>query len=294
MKILITGGAGFIGTNLITSLKKEYTIFSPTYKKLDITNYLVLEKYIQKHKINVVIHSAIQDDSKVFEHTMRMFASITRCLPILDKVIHFGSGAEYAKNRDLIKVKETDLGKYLPIDGYGFAKYLCSQIAKNEPKIITLRLFGVYGPHENPQIKFISNAIVKNLLKMPIKIKQNVIFDYLYIKDLIPIIEHFLLHPAKLPAYNITPDESISLLKIAKIINKISSYKSPIIVSNPGYNFQYSGANNSLKKEVKNIRLTSYEKGIKKLYSYYQKLFENIDKKAIIKDKYFNQAKKRK
>lgn len=290
MKILLTGGSGFIGRNIFESFKDKYSIFVPSHKELDVTNFSEVEKYIKEKKINVVIHSAIKGGSNVFEDTLRMFISILRNIERLDKVIHFGSGAEYDKTRDLIKVKEQNFGKYIPKDEYGLAKYACSLLSQNQKKIVNLRLFGIYGKYEDYRFKFISNSIVKNLLGMPINIKQDVIFDYLYIDDLMPVLDYFLMNDFKHSSYNITPKESISLKKIAQIINQISNRQSEIKIINRGYNFEYTGNNGLLLNEMKDLKFTSYKSGIKYLVDYYSSL-SDFDVKFIAEDSFFKRAK---
>lgn len=55
-------------------------------------------------------------------------------------MIHFGSGAEYDKSKPIVKVKETDFGKVIPKDEYGFFKYICSKYIEKTDKIICLRI----------------------------------------------------------------------------------------------------------------------------------------------------------
>ncbi len=293
MNILLTGGSGFVGRNLYEALQDEYKIYAPSSLELDLLDYTKVEEYIRKNKIKIVIHAAVRGGIDVLDASLRMFASILRCIDYLDKIIHFGSGAEFAKTRDMKKVKETEIGEFIPLDPYGLAKIMIQQITHRENKIVNLRLFGIYGKYEGYKYKFISNSIVKNILHQPIKIKQNVIFDYLFIEDLIPIVQYFIENDHKNSSYNITPTKSVSLTEIAAIINSVSTFKSKISVLHPGYNYKYTGCNSRLLKEIKNLKFTSYKAGIKKLYSYYDNLRDKLNKDDIIKDAYLKESKLR-
>lgn len=291
MRILMTGGSGFTGKNILEEFKGKYNLFAPSHKELDLTHFRQGEEYIRRHKITHVIHTAIKGGDTVLETTLRMFVNLLRNLDRLEKIIHLGSGAEYAKTRDLKKVTEEEFGEFVPEDSYGLAKYCCSLMSQKEKKIVTLRLFGIYGEYEDYRYKFISNTIVKNLLGLPIRIKQDVVFDYLYIKDLLSIIEHFLVRKAKYPDYNISPTQSISLTEIVQIINGIADHPSPVTIVNKGYNFQYTGDNTRLRKEIPQLRFTSYEEGIRRLFLFYKKNLNTIDKETIIEDDYFQKCR---
>ena len=291
MKILITGGSGFIGRNLFEGLKDKYVVFAPTHQELDVADYLALEKFINKQKIEIIIHAAVKGGNNVFENTLRMFVSIIRNAEKLDKIIHFGSGAEYDKTRDLIKIKESAWGNRIPADSYGLAKFICSEIAKNNKKIKTLRLFGVYGKYEDYRFKFISNTIAKVLLGLPIVIKQDVIFDYLYIDDLLKIIDYFLAHSSRYSEYNIVPPLPIKISTIAGIVANITSRNPKIIIKNQGMNLQYTANNSQLLKFYPSLQFTPYSEGINRLYEYYRKNIKLIDKNALIQDEYYSKAK---
>ena len=224
-----------------------------------------------------------------------MFFNLARCSGNLEKIIYFGSGAEYGKHRDLRKVKETEFDvSCAPKDEYGFYKYICSKYAEKSDKTINLRLFGAFGKHENYECRFISNAILKNQLGLPITINQNVTFDYLYIKDLVGIVEYFLKTTCKYKTYNVTPDKSIDLIQIAEIINRISPQKSEIVVLNKGMNYEYTGDNSRLKGEIDGLRFTSYEDSIKELFDYYSHAIGRIDKSRIMEDPYLSKCKAKK
>lgn len=291
MKILLTGGSGFIGKNILNEFNGKYKLFAPSHAELDLTNFKEVETYLQRYGITHIIHTAIKGGDTVLESTLRMFINLLRNIGRIEKIIHLGSGAEYGKTRNLSKVKEEEFGKYVPTDSYGLAKYCCSLMSRNNKKIVHLRLFGVYGEFEDYRYKFISNVIVKNLLKLPIKIKQNVIFDYLYIQDLLSIIDYFLIGSHVYQEYNITPTKSISLIEIVNIINRISDYPSSVSIAYRGYNYQYSADNKRLRSELPGLKFTSYEEGIQKLYLYYKFNLHKINKESIIVDDYFKRSK---
>lgn len=291
MRILITGGTGFIGKTLIGGLSKEHKIFSPTHKKLELLDAESVNKYIEKNKIEVIIHCAVKGGPDVLPETVSIFANLIRNTEKINKIIYFGSGAEYSKYRNLIKVKESEIGKIIPSDDFGLSKFICNEISKNNKKIINLRIFGIFGENENYLNAFISNSIVKNLLNQSIKINQNVKFDYLFANDLIPVVKYFLKHSAKYSHYNVTPDRSITLEKIAKIINKISDKPAEIKTLHGGMNFTYTGNNKRLKKEIKKLKFTDYDEGIKKLFDYHKKNIVKLNKTAIIQDQYLARLK---
>lgn len=330
--ILITGGSGFIGRNLHEYLREKHKVFVPTHKELDLLDPDKVRDYVSQNKIKVIIHGANVGggrDTKglgaVVETNLRMFFSIAGCEEMVEKIIHLGSGAEYDKSRDLVKVKEEDFGKRIPLDDYGFYKYVCSKYILNSShsskpcqkrsasridseqarmirrfwtsqndshKFICLRLFGVYGKYENYLFKFISNTIVKNLLKMPIVIGQNVNFDYLYVDDLVKIVEFFIdNHYNGYNDYNVASGRTVSLLEIAKLINKISDFQSKIIIRNKGLNWQYTADNSRLKEEIPGFAFTTIEEGIKKLFFWYKKHLGELDIITIKKDPYLNLIK---
>ena len=47
MKILITGGSGFIGRNLVKTLNKDYDVYSPSSSELDLTDAQQVTTYLQ-------------------------------------------------------------------------------------------------------------------------------------------------------------------------------------------------------------------------------------------------------
>lgn len=300
-KIFISGASGFIGRNLKEYLQKKYTIFAPTHKELELLDQDKVRNYILKNKIDLILHCAIVGGGKedlgmrnIVDSNLKLFFNIVRNAEFVDKIIHFGSGLEYDKNRPLKSIKEEDFDNKIPSDAYGFYKYVCAKYSENSKNIYDLVLFGIYGKYENYAYRFISNAIVKNLLKMPIIINQNVYFDYLYIDDLVKIVEFFTAHKPKYKIYNAASGKKTDLISIAKLINSVSNFKSKIIVLNKRLSNEYTASNKRLLKELKGFKFTLHKTAIKEMYNWYKNRMYLIDIKKIKQDLHIKFIKKSK
>lgn len=274
--ILITGGSGFIGRNLLEGLPNKYKLLAPTHKDLELLDGLAVEKYFKKNHIDIVIHCSnvggsrkTQDLSNVAITNLNIFFNLVRCKKMYKKMIFLGSGAEYDKSRSLHKTREDDFDKYIPPDEYGFYKYVCSKFILVTNNIVNLRLFGVYGKYEDYNLRFISEAICRNILGLPIIINQNVIFDYLYIDDLVRIIDFFIRNNTKEKCFNVGTGKRIELITIAKLINQIAGKKSKIIIKKKGLQNEYTCNNDLLLKTMKNVTFTDFKASLIELYEYY-------------------------
>ena len=301
MNILITGAEGFVGRNLAELfLKKKYAVLFPKVNELDLTDSVAVEKYFKNNSIETIVHCAtvLRDGTNypagTCEKNLRMFFNLQKYMTSSMKMINLGSGSEYVRAYWHKKMPEEYFASHIPEDSHSYAKYLISKYIQeiDEENTICLRIFGIYGKYENYRYKFISNAIVKNLLNMPIVINQNVIYDYLYITDFFRIVEYFVNNKAKNRIFNATPTESIDLLTIANLINKVSESKSEIHVLNEGIGVEYSGDNSKLLSEIGNFQFTSHEAAISDLFKYYKDIKDTLDVSSVKQDVYLKYAKK--
>ena len=276
MKILITGASGFIGRHLAQFLGRKHFLLTPKSHELDLTSAASVSAYLKYHPIDLVIHAASQGvritpdaPEAVADDNIAMFQNLAHVLPPNARMISLGSGAEYDKCRDLNKITEEKFGAQQPADPYGYSKYIIACETEQSNNMVNLRIFGVYGPGENPT-RFTSYAICQNLKRQPITINQNVVFDFIFIDDLVHIINFFVENIPAHKAYNITPTQSINLVDLAKIVNDISDFHSEITVAKPGLNYEYTGDNSRLLQEMGGFKFTAYPNGIKILYDFLQ------------------------
>ena len=288
--ILVTGGSGFIGRSLIENLSSNYNFLCPSHKDLELADENATEKYFLKNKVDAIIHCANIGGTRRTTHpvnvlgiNLKIFFNLIRCKRFYGKMIFLGSGAEYDKRQDLHKVRESDFDKSVPIDDYGFYKYICSSFIAREKDIVNLRLFGIYGKYEDYELRFISNSICKALLHLPITIKQNVYFDYFYVNDLVDIIDFFIIHKAKYKFYNIGTGKPINLFQIAQRIIALTKNEVPIQILKNGWNKEYSCDVTRLQSEIPKLKFTDLDTSIKEMIEYYQSILPSINKENIVK-----------
>lgn len=212
--ILVTGGAGFIGSNLVFELQNRYpktniTVLedfrSSSFKNLlgfkgDILAYNVADKnwmgWAKNRSIERIYHMASITDTTVLDEKKMMYDNVEGFRNILDlattkkaDLIYASSAAVYGSQDK--PMKESDGG--CPNNIYGFSKWTMENLAKtyrSKIKIVGLRFFNVFGPGE--YYKGSSSSMIYQLGKQMLNGKNPKIFtdgeqkrDHIYVKDVV-------------------------------------------------------------------------------------------------------------
>ncbi len=284
-KVLITGANGFIGRHLTEQLGQSYQILPISHKDVDLLDQKQVERLFRREEIDAVVHAATQGtlgrgkeyQEKQLKNNLAMFLNLERCKSAYGKLIVLGSGAEYGKQQELSLVEERAFGMTVPEDDYGLSKYAISKIIENRPQIYNLRLFGIFGSYENYNYRFISNVICKALLGKEIVIHQNVLFDYLYVKDFCRILPWFIEHEPRWNAYNVCTGVRTELASVAKEILLQTGSKSSLTVERPGYNREYTGSNRRMLQETGSICFTPMQQAIAEMIAHFQNVSFHLE-----------------
>jgi nucleoside-diphosphate-sugar epimerase len=255
MRILITGGNGYIARNIYEALNNVYNITLITRRDFDLTNSLDTLKFFSDKYFDVVIHTAVvggsrlkPDNSTIIDQNLQMYYNLLSCKNKYGKFIHFGSGAElYAKDTP-----------------YGLSKCIIRESVLGQDNFFNIRIFGVFNEGEW-DTRFIKANIKRYINKEPMLV-QDKKMSFFYMKDLIALVDYHIqtLSSSLIKESNCAYIESTSLLDIANIINELEDYKVPIYVDtqvcedyessfNAPYKLNYIGLKKGIKETYDNL-----------------------------------------
>ena len=292
MKILLTGGSGFVGRNVKEYFEQRYEVYAPTSRELDCLDEDAVKSHLQTHYYDIVFHFAVygdgidksKDGAKILEYNMRIFQNFAKYSVLFGKMIYTGSGAEYDKRYPIQMVTEEALKERpIPIDQYGLMKYMVNQLIESSDNIYNLRLFGIFGKYEYWKTKYISNLCCKSLKGLPLSLRRDCYFDYLWIDDFCKMLELFIkIDKPNYHVYNAVRGQRINLLELANIVSVVAGNKQDIFVCQEGLANEYTASNERIMREIPEMTFASIENSVKELYEWYKKKQEEIDIYSLI------------
>lgn len=225
MKVLITGGAGFIGSHIAEKFNNEGSevfivdnlstgkrdnipfIDNDHFFQNDVKDFELLTELVKVHQFDYVFHLAamvsvvetvekpVESNGDNIDATIHLLEANRQHNPNLKKFLFASSAAIYGDLPDL--PKSTD-SKINPLSPYAVQKYASEQYVKIYNTLyglptVSLRFFNVYGPRQNPESDYSGVLSILNqkfLHKAPFTFfgdgKQT--RDFIYIKDLLQAI----------------------------------------------------------------------------------------------------------
>jgi len=169
MKLLL-GSTGMIGRNLKELMPP---MLCPTHTELDLTDADKVKDYLRANKPEAIIHCASNDDDICLYDNLRMFHNLAEShIPM----ITFCTGRE-------IEDRAYKNGEYV------LSKHITKELALSKYKHISvIQLWGCFGKYER-SIRFFAANIARIKQGLPILVKENKLFSYVYVNDLSPIVE---------------------------------------------------------------------------------------------------------
>jgi len=285
-KICITGGCGFIGSQLAKKLDKQKLsiiddLRSGTIKNLKGVDFAISKnittEILERIKPDIIFHQAGITDTTLpdeqYQENVDDFKILTEyCFKNKIKLIYASSAAVYGNN----PTPNKEGLNHKPVNAYGQSKLEMDKIATEYitkgANIIGLRYFNVYGQgeeHKGKSASWISHMINAVQNNQPITLfkhgKQK--RDWIYISD---VINANLCAMKKVTPgiYNIGTGKNTTYNKIAKMIQEIN-HKGVLIdyIDNPRKNSFQNNTKADTEKAKKLLKFqtnTTLKEGIKK------------------------------
>jgi dTDP-glucose 4,6-dehydratase len=321
MKLLVTGGLGFIGSNFILEVLKNNsdieitnvdaelhgsnkmnlssTINNKKYKfvKGNITDKKLMEKLILENEIiiNFAAESFVDrsiSDAKPFldSNVNGVFTILEVIKKLKKKLIHISTDEVFGS----LKNKSADEEyKFNPSSPYSATK-ASSELLINSYRLtydcdcMITRCTNNYGPrqfHEKLIPKVIHLAS-KNK-KIPVYGNGKNIRDWIFVNDHCKAIFEVLKKGKSGESYNISSNAELSNItiieKILEMMNKTTDLME-FVEDRPGHDFRYSLDSSKISKEIGWKNKTLFEDGISKTIKWYEEnkeIFENIPKTVL-------------
>jgi dTDP-glucose 4,6-dehydratase len=316
MKYLVTGGAGFIGSEFVRHLvkKNEEVIvvdcltYAGDFKRLesvkdkiifyqvDITDKVSLEKIFLQHKPNIVVHFAAEShvDRSIIEPLSFIKTNVEGTFNLLDlsrkfnveKFINISTDEVYGEIKEGSFKEESPLCPSSPYSASKAAQDLLAKayIRTYDLPVIIIRPSNNYGAWQYPE-KFIPVVIYKAIKEQSIPIYgtgEN-IRQWLYVEDCVDGILQIIEKGKISETYNIASKDELKNIDVAKYILKILNKTDKLLTfikDRPGHDFRYSIDTTKVQKEIGWQQKTSFQEGIKKTVDWYIKNFDWLEEKV--------------
>jgi nucleoside-diphosphate-sugar epimerase len=227
MRVLITGGNGNIAKMIKVGLSGEFSIYAPSRSELNVLDFYGIQDFLSKNQFDILVHTCIlggrrtkEEDGDVAYTNILMFEHILKFANHFKMIINLDSGAIYDRKTDILNRKEDDLYT-VPLDYYGFSKYVIYNRSLSYTNVFNFRIFNIFHANEEPN-RFISSCFTSKNNNSILDIHEDKFFDFMYEEDFVRIVRFYFQNVESLEVLektvNIGYDQKYRLSDIARII----------------------------------------------------------------------------
>ncbi len=310
MKILVTGGLGFIGSNFIIKLLQKENdlevvnvdaeLFGSNQHNLDeiknsdryefvkgnITNKNLMNELISKCDSVVNFAAETFVDRSINDANPFLVSNIRGAFTILDiitkqkkRMIQISTDEVFGS---LSTGSANEQSKFNPSSPYAATKAAAELLIKSfsvtyDSDVVITRCTNNYGPRQFPE-KLIPKTIIlaKQGRNIPIYGNGKNLRDWIFVDEHCDAVYEILMKGKSGQAYNISANNEISNVQIVNKILEIMGKSNDLIEfveDRPGHDQRYSLDSSKIKNELGWSTKINFEEGIRKTIEWYEKNF---------------------
>ncbi len=327
MKILVTGGCGFIGSEFVRqAVKKGYQVCivdkityagdctrleevwtQISFYPCDINNREFLNYIFQNEQPEAVVHWAAEShvDRSLLQPSIFLDTNIKGTQTLLDlsrqyqinKFINISTDEVYGELGT--KGQFTEASPLRPNSPYSVSKAAADMLGRAYYRsyalpVVTVRPSNNYGPWQYPE-KLIPVVILKALHQEPIPVygKGENIREWLYVGDCAQAVLEILEKGKPGEIYNVgSGEERRNLDVVKKILDVLGKPHTLIefVKDRPGHDFRYALNFEKVQKEIGWSPKTPFEEGIERTVRWYLEHKDWIEAKRRFLEEYWQKV----